>query len=77
MNKTTKPERPTGCTGNCDQGRGRFCDCAPNVDDDAHLYLLERPFARWPVAAPLVVLAALFGLIMFLEWLEMAGKGAA
>lgn len=77
MKNTTKPERPTGCTGNCCQGR--FCDCAPNVDqidDDAHLYLLERPFARWPVAAPLVVLAALFGLIMFLEWLEMNGGAA-
>ena len=53
-------------------------ELAPDqIDDDAHLYLLERPFARWPIAAPLIVLAALFGLIMFLEWLEMAGKGAA
>jgi hypothetical protein len=78
MKNTTTTERPTGCTGNCCQGR--FCDCAPNVDtqdDDQPVYLLERLFDRWPVATAFTLLALVFGFITLCQHLDAAAKGAA
>lgn len=65
--KTTT--NPTGCTGNCYQGR--FCDCAPDIDQAEE----DRKNSR--LAARIIVLAsalASLGMIALVLWQAKGGR---
>lgn len=56
--------KPTGCSGNCVQGR--FCDCAADIETDEGV-----PLGPWPTFwfFAIVAAVAVVELVVLLRWL--------